>query len=52
MLLGFGYLYKVVLFYFLFFIFYFFKKQKIIDQKKGSWSKFRNIISWFWLKIE
>ena len=30
MLLGFGYLYKFVVFYF----FFFFKKQKIIDLKK------------------
>ena len=40
MLLGFGYLYKFVMFY----LFFFFENQKIIDQKKASWPKFCNII--------
>ena len=44
MLLGFGYLYKFVMFFF-------FKKQKIIDLKKASWPKFCNIIFLFLLKI-
>ena len=48
MLLGFGYLYKIVMFCFFFF---FFKKQKIMDYKNGSWSKFCNIIFLFLLKI-
>ena len=48
MLLGFGYLYKFVMFYFFFF---FFKKQKIIDFKKASWPKFCNITFLFLLKI-
>ena len=39
MLLGSGYLYSFVMFYFLFF----FKKQKIIDLKKASWPKFCDI---------
>ena len=47
MLLGFGYLYKFVMFYFLFF----FKKQKIIDFKKASWPKFCNITFLFLLEI-
>ena len=41
MLLGLGYFYKFVMFYFLFF---FFKKQKVIDLKKASCPKFCNII--------
>ena len=44
--LGFGYLYKFVMFY----SFFFFKKQKI-DFKKASWPKFCNIIFLFFLKI-
>ena len=46
MLLGFGYLYKFVVF-----CFFFFKKQKIIDLKKSSWQKFCNIVFLFLLKI-
>ena len=41
MLLGLGYFYKFVMFYFLFF---FFKKQKVIDLKKASFPKFCDII--------
>ena len=48
MLLGFGYLYKFVMFYF--FFFFFLKKQKI-DLKKASWPKFCNIIFLFFLKM-
>ena len=47
MILGFGYLYKCVMFYFL----SFFKKQKIIDLKKASWPKFCKIIFLILLKI-
>ena len=39
MLLGFGYLYKFVIFYY-----FFFKNKKIIYQKKASWPKFWIII--------
>ena len=48
MLLGFGYLYKFVMFYF----FFLFKKQKIIDYRKVSWPKFWIIIFSFLLKTE
>ena len=47
MLLGFGYLYKFVIFYFLFL----FEKQKIIDKKKNSWPKVCNIIFLLLIKI-
>ena len=48
MLVGFGYLYKIVKFCF----FFFFKKQKIKDLKENaSWLKFCNIIFLFLLKI-
>ena len=48
MFLGFLVIYISLLFYVLFF----FKKQKIIDLKKASWPKFRNIIILFSLKME
>ena len=48
MLLGFGYLYKFVMFYFLLFCFF---KKKIIGLKK-NWPKFCNIIFLFLLKID
>ena len=49
MLVGFGYLYKIVKFCF----FFFFKKHKIIDLKENAnWLKFCNIIFLFLLKIE
>ena len=47
MLLCFGYLYKLVMFYFL----YFFQKEKNNRLKKASCSKFCNIIFLFLLKI-
>ena len=47
MLLCFGYLYKLVMFYFL----YFFQKAKNNRLKKASCSKFCNIIFLFLLKM-
>ena len=47
MLLGIGYLYKFIMFYVLFF----FKKQKLIDLKKASQSKFCTMIFLILLKI-
>ena len=44
--LGFGYLYKFVMFYF-----FFFQKAENNRLKKASWSKFCNIIFMFLLKI-
>ena len=46
MLLGFDYLHKFAMFFF-----FFFKKQKIIDLKKSSWTKYCNINFLFLLKI-
>ena len=48
MLLGFGYLYKFVMFYFLFL----FEKQKIIDKKKTVGQKFVILFFCFWLKSD